>query len=260
MANFKIVTFNIRNVWDREGKNSFIHRVGMIYDKVNKERPDVIAFQEVLQPHVTLLERIFPDYEFHGQFRNKDFSGEGVYTAVKRSAWQVIASEAFWISPTPYVPGTIFECQSEYPRVCGVVQIRNKENGKMFRIFNIHLDHISDEARIAGIRCVIEMMDKFNEKANVPSIILGDFNAEPNSDTIKYCNEYDGTHICDLTSTLPVTFHNWGTDEQKIDYIYVTGGIEKALTNVGIWDQCHDGIYFSDHYPVFADLDMDKMD
>ena len=38
MANAKIVTFNIRNVWDKEGKNSFIHRVGMIYDKINKEK------------------------------------------------------------------------------------------------------------------------------------------------------------------------------------------------------------------------------
>ena len=69
MANAKIVTFNIRNVWDKEGKNSFIHRVGMIYDKINKEKPDVIAFQEVLQPHVTLLEKIFPDYEWSVQKR-----------------------------------------------------------------------------------------------------------------------------------------------------------------------------------------------
>lgn len=259
MANAKIVTFNIRNVWDKEGKNSFIHRVGMIYDKINKEKPDVIAFQEVLQPHVTLLERMFPDYEFYGQFRNVDYTGEGVYTAVKKSDWQVIAYETFWISPTPYVSGTIFECQSPYPRVCNVLQIRNRENGKMLRTFNIHLDHISDEARIVGIRCVIEMMDKFNEKIEVPSIILGDFNAAPNSETIRYCNEYKGTRIVDVTATLPVTFHNWGTDSQKIDYIYVTGGIEKSLTNVGIWDNCHDGIYLSDHYPVFADFDMEKM-
>lgn len=129
----------------------------------------------------------------------------------------------------------------------------------MLRTFNIHLDHISDEARIEGIHLVIKMLDKFNENTEVPSIILGDFNAGPDSETIRYCNEYKGTRIVDVTSSLPITFHNWGTDSQKIDYIYVTGGIENALTNIGVWDLCHDGIYLSDHYPVFADFDLDKI-
>ena len=43
----KIVTFNLDCCWDgAEGINSFIHRAGMIYERINAEKPDIIAFQE----------------------------------------------------------------------------------------------------------------------------------------------------------------------------------------------------------------------
>ncbi len=71
------------------------------------------------------------------------------------------------------------------------------------------------------------------------------------------CGEHRGTHFADATSTIPVSAHDWGTYFHKIDYILVSGGMEKALASCGIWDECHDGIYFSDHYPVFADFDAD---
>ena len=43
----KITTFNIRCKFDTDGINSFVHRAGFIFHKIQKEKPDVIAFQEV---------------------------------------------------------------------------------------------------------------------------------------------------------------------------------------------------------------------
>ena len=44
----KVLSFNIRCPWrDRDGINDFIHRAGLIYDKIETEQPEVIAFQEV---------------------------------------------------------------------------------------------------------------------------------------------------------------------------------------------------------------------
>ena len=62
MSIAKIVTFNSRNVWmwSKEGINCFIFRAGLIYEKVNKEKPDVIAFQELLQKNLDLLKKLFP--------------------------------------------------------------------------------------------------------------------------------------------------------------------------------------------------------
>ena len=48
-STLKIVTYNIRQPWDwaEDGVNSFIHRAGMVLTKIDEEKPDVLAFQEV---------------------------------------------------------------------------------------------------------------------------------------------------------------------------------------------------------------------
>ena len=258
----KIVTFNIRYVWDSEAdpKNAFIHRAGLIYDKVSRETPDIMAFQECTPKIMELMEKMFPEYAFCGQYRSVNYEGEGLFVAVKKSDWSVISYESFWLSPTPYVAGSRYPIQSDCPRICNVVQVRHKENGKMMRIYNTHLDHVSDEARIEGIKCVLEKMEEFNARLVLPSVIMGDFNASPQCSTIKYCDEYEKTPIVDVTKDIPLTYHGWGgvlvPEFEKIDYIYVSDGLEKMLANVCLWDDCHAGIYLSDHYPICAEFDF----
>jgi endonuclease/exonuclease/phosphatase family metal-dependent hydrolase len=259
MPKIKIVTFNVRCSWAGDKINSFVHRVGLIYDKINEEKADVIAFQECTPKIMDLMEKMFPEYSFHGMYRSENYWGEGLFVAVRKDMWRVVASESFWVSPTPYVPGSRFPIQSECPRICNVVQIRRKESGEMMRIFNIHLDHISDEARIEGIKCVMGKLEEYNARLPLPAVILGDFNAGPECSTIKFCNEYEKTPIFDVTKDIQLTYHGFNgvliPEWEKIDYIYVSGGLEKSLTEVGIWDTVHHGIYLSDHYPVYAEFE-----
>ena len=259
MSTIKIVSFNLRCVWKGDGINAFIFRAGMIYDKIMREMPDVIAFQETPPDHLSLLKRMLPEYEFFGQFRSKNYWGEGLFTAVRKDSWDMIAYETFWISPTPYVAGSRFEDQSEYPRICVVTHIRQRETGKMIRLYNIHLDHISDAARIEGIRCVFEKMEEFNRKLPLPSLVLGDYNAYPDSETISFCNDYKTPAMFDATEEIPVTFHNFGKCGVKIDYIYVTEELKRARVASGIWEDEREGIYLSDHYPVWAEFEQDSL-
>ena len=259
MSTFKVVSFNLRCVWIGDGINSFIFRAGMIYDKIMREMPDVLAFQEMSADHLKLLQRMLPEYDFYGQFRDKDYTGEGLFTAVRRDLCDVVGYETFWISPTPYVPGSRFEDQSECPRICVVAQIRHKKTGKMLRLYNIHLDHISDVARIKGIRCVFEKMEEFNGKLSLPSIILGDYNAYPDSETIRFCNEYSTPFMFDVTKEIPVTFHDYGKCGVKIDYIYVTEELKRAFLASDIWPDERKGIYLSDHYPVWAEFSTEAL-
>lgn len=69
-------------------------------------------------------------------------------------------------------------------------------------MFNTHLDHISDEARINGIRVVLDKIAQFGGK---PSIIMGDFNAKENSETYKMATETLTTpSTLRITPTTPV--------------------------------------------------------
>lgn len=257
MNTIKVVTFNARCVYfdkvgDGDGVRSFVFRAGYIYDKIHNELPDIILFQEFVKEHLDIMKKLFCEYEFIGHFRNEDFTGEGVYTAIKKDKIQVLGIDSYWLSPTPYVPGSRYQNQSECPRTCLTVKVRDIESGKIFRVLNTHLDHISDEARIWGVRQILKCACKDTEKDNIPFILGGDFNAEPDSKTIRYCNNFEKIKIFDITENIDVTFHGWGKERAKIDYIYVTEALKVKVQSVCIWDDKIYGMYLSDHYPVCA--------
>ena len=54
----------------------------------------------------------------------------------------------------------------------------------------------------------------------------------------------------DVTKNIPFTFHGYGTVQEKIDYIYLSGSLAAKVDTVEVWDDEKAGIYLSDHYPV----------
>lgn len=250
----KIVTWNLRCVWAGDGINSFLHRVGMIYEKIVTEKPDLIGFQEVIPASLEVLKRLLPEYEFYGQMRSENYDGEGLYTAIRKETTEILGSETFWLSPTPYVAGSRYEEQSPCPRICVYTLIRNKSTSEIMRIYNIHLDHQSEKARALGMDCVLRYMRTQDEKNLYCNILLGDFNAQPDSSVIKKCN--DCAALFEATSTITETFHNYGkVKDYKIDYIYASKILQNRLIKADSWKDVHEGIYLSDHYPICIEIE-----
>ncbi len=251
MEHLKIVTCNARNQPWGDGTNAFVHRLGMIMDKMNREMPDIVAFQEILPFHLDALRRIMPDYLFLGQLRGPSYDGEGLYTAIRTCSLDVLGLETVWLSPTPYEPGSRYAEQSRYPRICMMTQLRHRESGACFRVYNVHLDHVSEQARVLGMRDVLRFMRSYEDKRSMPSFVLGDFNALPDSEAVRICAEEGG--LCDLTSHIPISFCAYGKDAsrlRKIDYIFASPTV--AADAVSVWTDEHEGIYLSDHYPICA--------
>ena len=60
--------------------------------------------------------------------------------------------------------------------------------------------------------------------------------------------------------TLPIELRrNLDISEKDPVEIYVSEDMTSAVNEVGAWETSFNGIYLSDHYPVFVDVDMDKM-
>ena len=246
----KIVSWNFRCQWDQEdGKNCVIHRAGFAYDKIAKEKPDVIAFQEIRPVAFELLKKLLPEYEFFGSQRTATYGEEGLYVAWRKESCVLMGSEVFWLSPTPYVAGSRFEKQSSCSRVCPMVKLRDLKTNECVRVWDIHLDHISDEARQLGLKCLFDFVKHFSVMDSTPHIILGDFNARPDSVTMAWCEEQKG--FTDVSKGLQTTFHGFGKcDNEKIDYIYVSDELKDKVEKTELWTDERDGIYLSDHYPV----------
>ncbi len=258
----KLVSFNLRCLWTGDGINGFVHRAGRILDKIDTEMPDVICFQECTEKMRDFFLRHLPEYEFHYQGRNEDLNGEGLAFALRKDTIELITTDRFWLSPTPFVPGSRFEEQSTCPRICQIIMARMKKDNKVFRVYNNHLDHQSDKARILGITAVMERVKSDFLQFECPCFILGDFNAEPESEPIAYCNNYKEFPIVDLTKAVPRTFHQFGallnSDEatRKIDYIYCNSATAEKPHEVTVWDDEIHGIYLSDHYPLCLEIEL----
>jgi len=260
MKKIKIVTFNLRTYFSEDGINNFIHRGAAILNKIKAELPHIICFQEAVAETAEFLTENLPEYQIILNRRNPDLTGEGLATAVLKSDFYILSNDFFWLSNTPRVPGSRFSEQSKCPRVTQCIIIQNKLNAELFRIYNVHLDHRSESAKILGIKCLMEYAIKQNEILPAPLFLLGDFNSLPGSETIKYCNNYKDIEICDLTAGIPFTFHGFGRllpdDGKKIDYIYTNKEVSCKNYSSAIWSDEADGIYLSDHYPVCVTIEL----
>lgn len=268
MNKLKIVSFNIRTLYSHpiDGANSFIHRSGMILEKIRKEAPHIICFQEISDPIREFLNNYLNDYIILGHGRLGDLTGEGLSIAYRKDSIELLAFESFWLSPTPYVPASRYEIQSEYPRICPHAVLKHKDMDKAISLYNVHLDHISDAARIEGIRQITEMIEDYKKKIDCPTFILGDFNARPDTETISYLKEYKGGEYIELTDHIESTYHGFRdsaapqneerTGPSKIDYIFTDKETAKKSYSVTLWDDKENGILLSDHYPVCLEIEM----
>ncbi len=257
----KVVTYNLWCVWKHpKHLNSFMNRAGMVYEKIKKEQPDIIGFQEVIAPQLEYLEAVMPDYLFLGQGRQEDFKGEGLYMAIKKSTLMLCGLDIFWISPEPYVPASRFETQSPYPRICIDVLVRHKETGKMLRVYDVHLDHIDDtDAKEQGMEVVLEKIAEDQKKLPAEVILLGDFNEQPDGRATRFLNNFEKIKLTDITSEIPYTWHGFGSPDPnlKIDYIFVSEKLVDTVQKVEVWDDYQNGLYFSDHFPVSAVFNLE---
>lgn len=261
-----LVTYNLRCTFKKgDGENCFIHRAGMILDKINTEKPDVICFQECIPGNAEFLRKYLTDYNFIFNQRDDGFNGEGLAFAIKKDVIELYGLEMFWLSETPDVPGSRFEGQSNCPRIAQLITLRDVRTGKMFRVCNTHLDHIGEFAKVEGIKLILKTATERNGQRPMPFILVGDFNATPDSETIKYCNEFKDLSIVDTTVSLGGSWHNFGKPSPfpervkegvKIDYIFVDKDLAKSQFTSGFWDDELNGIYLSDHYPVFLKIEL----
>lgn len=262
----KVVTFNLRCQYDRvDGVNSFIHRAGMILDKIEDEKPDVICFQEVVDGMRQFFKLHLNDYTVIGHGRNADFAGEGVSIAFRNDTMELFEAQQFWLSPTPYVPASRFEnCQSECPRTCVAVTLKYAHEDIPIRFYAVHLDYIGEKVRALGIRQILDKAAELEKLSKCHNVILGDFNAEPGEEAIRLCDEFADYPIADVTKDTGITFHNFGRgtddgrDGTKIDYIYIGKELSDSVSDVCLWKDKNNGIYLSDHYPVCCTINFLK--
>ncbi len=234
-------------------KKSWFYRAHMIIENVNSVKPDIIGFQEVTFMHYDYLKAAMPDYNSEISYRDDFILSEGCPIFYRTDKYEKVDSGSFWLSETPEVMSK--DWGSAHYRVANYVILRDKASGNEFIVFNTHLDHVSDTARINGIKVVL---DKIAEFGNLPAMLMGDFNAKPSSETITSTKDsFDDAHDIASEADEGPTYHAWGTqpNRERIDYIMIskdtaTVSEYRVLDN---YDKENEA-YSSDHASIYIKL------
>jgi endonuclease/exonuclease/phosphatase family metal-dependent hydrolase len=256
-----VMTFNIRvgtAFWD--AGNCWGNRKQIVVDTLIDNAPDVIGLQEALDFQVEHIQQALPKYSRYAVGRNNGKQkGETCAIFYRKDRFELADCGTFWFSKNPEKPGSK-RWGNLFPRICTWVRLVDKADAISFYVYNLHLDHLSQNSRNKSVRLLASRIAA--RKTQDPFIVMGDFNMELKKPAMMYLNKVGYQSPCSAMKNawLSVnnekknigTRHNFlgGTKGPKIDHIEISENTQ-AL-NVKI-DRCAvNGRYPSDHFPVIA--------
>lgn len=248
----RIMSCNLRCLNPQDlGKKSWFYRADLIMKNIEKEQPGIIGFQEATKWQYGYLCDTLKGYDSIITYRDKTFNSEGCPVFYRTDLYDLTDKGSFWLSETPDEMSK--DWGAACYRICSYAILRDKATLKEFVVFNTHLDHVSDEARINGIGVVLDKISEFGEK---PAILMGDLNAEESSETYKSATQsfLDVKYETQNTMT-SCTYQNWGKSLNRncIDYVLIskTGF---TVNSYKVVRDTYDGVYPSDHFPLSVSL------
>ncbi len=253
--NIKMMSYNLRCISPTDfGKKSWFYRADLIIDDIENEKPGIIGFQEATKWHYAYLTETLREYDSVITYRDEEFNSEGCPIFYNKTLYKLVDKGSFWLSETPEVMSKSWGAQ--FNRVCSYVILTDNSTGKDFVVFNTHLSHVSDQARINGINVVL---DKIAEFGSLPAVIMGDFNALEGSETyIKVTENFSDARYETENTSDSHTYQGWGNPEKykRIDYFMISKTGFK-VNSYNVVSGLHDGVYSSDHCPIVLEVQLE---
>lgn len=258
------------NLWRSDlGKNEYAweHRKVQLARSIADVGFDIFGIQEAdlrIQEELPALTGEYTDkyawwfFSPYSQDGNGDKAQGIVYDSTRFSMKE---SHYFWLSETPDTMSSAWD-EKKYNRGACCFIFNDKNTGKDFFAMVIHAP-LAKEASAKCVDVVMQQYEKYNPDG-LPAVFVGDFNAKPDSPASKQLREY-WTDSFDAVpaearkgSTGTFNGHNIEKDMEKarrIDYVYFRGEGIEPLAYECVNTQ-YDGIWPSDHCPIYAVLKM----
>ncbi|TJZ62942.1 endonuclease/exonuclease/phosphatase family protein [Sphingobacterium olei] len=266
----RVLTCNIRVDLEEDATKGLAwkdRRVACLH-VIGGRKADVIGFQEVLKNQFLDLKKSMSGYVgigFDGPEMDEHQTGyhgiakNPIFFSKKR--FELLAAGGYWLSETPLKAGSI-SWGSARARNASWVRLYDKYTQKEFRLINLHLDHVSNEAKIKQIQMVLEESAQY--QSDFPQILTGDFNAAAQSAVIKpvfqagwkdtFVEVHGNTDPGNSTHGFKGEAYEKKDIGKKIDFIF-TKGTNEAINSHVIRD-AYKNIYPSDHYFLEAEINL----
>ena len=250
----RVVSYNIKNDYDKSPPNNWSARKLAMSEQIKEINPDVLGLQEALLNQIEDLQKALPAYSWVGMGRDGDpTSGEFCAIFYKKEKFTKLNSNTYWLGEQPSKPHLSYD--AAYPRIVTALELQSPNGAKTY-ILNTHFDHIGETARLKAAEQIAA-----NSQPYENTILMGDFNATKDSPPIQ---ELLKTFQDSRTAALPeisgeeTTFNGFTKDpiDYRIDFILFKGSKLKAVKQAHIQKKKSDGNYISDHFPIYADFQL----
>lgn len=255
---FSIMTYNIRcGECDNSNANHWEGRKTLLLSVIQKNKPDIIGFQEMIPSQLTYLKDHLAEYSYYGTGRETDGTGEGCYIFYRKNMFTIDSLHAGtrWYSSTPEIAGTN-DMGDLFKRIITFARFKLNRTNQYFYVFNTHLTYI-DSLQVKYVNFLTSVIK--SRATAEPFILTGDFNADERSTAIHQLKaNFAAEKIVDTyrviyPNEVLSTFNNFSAirDGRKIDYIFVEENKMKTL-NAFCDTSTFNGRYPSDHFPISA--------
>lgn len=269
----RFVTFNIRGGSDNpvEGEELWSVRRPLVGDTLSNaasaaDGPTIFGLQEVHPNQLVDVKEALGDGWSHVGVGRDDGKNGGDYSPLLYDSndLELIFEETKWLSETPDKPS--FGWGASNRRTASIAVFEHKKTKQRFIASNTHLDHEIPEARVEGVKLILDWIRAAQKEYGPLSVgFTGDFNSEPDEDAHSELEKIG--YVADVFEVSgdkkgpEETFTGFTEEDRKkrIDYIYV-GPVGKDKWEVGTYevvDNLVDGVYSSDHRAVVVDLTLE---
>lgn len=284
----EVLSINVRLSTANDGDNAWAKRRDAMMDVVKTRNYDFIGGQEVvIHPNEELNQNAFmskhlPNYGVLCRSREKSETlGESTPVFYRKDRWELDDKDngIYWLSDTPDVPGSVtWKGQSSCPRIVtgGLFHEKNKDGkrtGFSVYFYSTHFDHVGEIARQKAADMILHKIAE-RKNAAIPAILVGDFNANETSPTIRFLkgetvvldgeekkppfallDSFRVVHPDEADVATYQAFKPHNPKNGKIDYIFTTSNLKAADAEI-IRTKTPTGHFPSDHYPIRAVLNV----
>ncbi|TLD16222.1 uncharacterized protein PgNI_02087 [Pyricularia grisea] len=230
--------------------------------------PAIFGLQEVLSTQLSDIKKgMGADWDHVGVGR-EDGKSEGEFSPIVYNTkdLKVVTSATKWLTETPDKPSKAAGAGSS--RIVTMAVFEHISTKKRFLHANTHLDNVSPEARIAGIKVAVAQIQAMlkAQGEDLPVSLTGDFNAVAGSDAPKALADMNFVKdVHDVATAaqrsgeeLTYTAFEQGKGRGRIDFVWIGPNSNSPYTvqKYEVRANYVDNLFMSDHRAVVADITM----
>ena len=241
------------NLWGRHGP--WPDRLALVRAELRRLAPRLVALQEVVRDGTCQAEEVADGLGHEVVYAPATRLGEGMFGNALLSDLPVLEQRVLALPTDPDVE----------PRALLYALVATPDGGEL-PVFVTHLDWQPDRgaARLAQVRFVAERAAELAPRGR-PPLLMGDFNATPDTEEIRHLREHAGFTDAWLHAGDGSAGHTFspvngyvreaGVTSRRIDYVFTGDGATPARTELAFHTPRGE-VWPSDHFGLVSDLSL----